>query len=127
MLKVSDIQTVQSTTVEHIGVHGFNVLMATGGFVADYLKSPGNSVHELCRDPVESGIVNEPKKVRQERCTGGKSAQKKVHLAAGDWMLTSKTVRQLVSKNINRASKVSPGKPKLFEEIAGVQDRRQTR
>ena len=96
------------TTVEHIGVHGFNVLMATGGFVAGLPEVAWETLYmSFAEDPVESGIVNEPKKIRQKQCMGGKSAQKKSSSRGrGDWMLTSKTVRQLVAKNVKRASKV---------------------
>ena len=104
------------TTVEHIGVHGFNVLMAAGGFVAGLPEVAWETLYmSVAKDPVNSGIVNEPKKVRQKQCMGGKSAQKtSSSRGRGDWMLTSKTVRQLVAKNIKKASKVSPGNPKSF-------------
>ena len=106
------------TTVEHIGVHGFNVLVATGGFVAGLPEVAWETLYmSFAEDPVESGIVNEPKKIRQKQCMGGKSAQKKSSSRGrGDWMLTSKTVRQLVAKNVKRASKVSPGNPKTFSK-----------
>jgi hypothetical protein len=106
------------STIEQIGVHGFNVMLAAGGFVVGLPEVAWETLYmSIAEDPVESGIVNEPKKIRQKQCIGEKSAQKKSSSRGrGEWMLTSKTVRAMVAKNTNRAKKVSPGNPKRFSE-----------
>ena len=104
------------TTIEQVGVHGFNLMLASGGFIVGLPEVAWETLYmSLAKDPVEGGIVNEPKKIRQKQCLGGKSAQKKSSSRGrGEWMLTSKTVRQMVAKNVKKAKKVSPGNPKKF-------------
>ncbi len=104
------------STVEHIGVHGFNLMLASGGFVVGLPEVAWETLYmSFAKDPVDSGVVNESKSVRQKQCLGGERAQKKsVSRGNGDWMFTSSTMRKLVAKNTKRASKVSAGNPKKF-------------
>lgn len=104
------------STMEHLGVHGFNVMLATGGAVVGLPEVAWETLYmSFAEDPVDGGIVNASKKIRQNQCIGGSSAQKKsISRGSGDWMLTSKRVRQMIAKNVKRASKVTEGNPKKF-------------
>lgn len=106
------------SSVEHVGVHGFNMMLATGGFVVGLPEVAWETLYmSFAEDPVDTGIVNESKKVRQKQCLGGKSAQKSsLSRGNGDWMFTSSKMRQLVAKNIKRAKKVTKGAPKKFSK-----------
>ncbi len=110
------------STVEHVGVHGFNLMLATGGFVVGLPEVAWETLYmSFAEDPVATGIVNESKKVRQKQCVGGNSAQKKsTSRGNGDWMFSSSQIRQMVAKNVKRAGKVSEGNPKKFAKKSVV-------
>jgi hypothetical protein len=103
------------TPMEHIGVHGFNVMLATGGALVGLREVAWETLYlSFAGDPVVSGIVNEPREIRQNQCFGKFSQKTSVSYGRGDWLFRSSTVRQMVAKNLRKAKKVTEGKPKKF-------------
>ena len=58
------------STMEHLGVHGFNVMLATGGAVVGLPEVAWETLYmSFATDPVDGGIVNASKRTNQ--CIGG--------------------------------------------------------
>lgn len=106
------------STMEHIGVHGFNIMLATGGALVGLPEVAKETLSmSFADDPVDGGIVNQSRKIRQKQCLGGKKAKRTTtNRGNGDWMFRSSTIRKMVAKKIPKAKKVSAGKPKKFSK-----------
>jgi hypothetical protein len=104
------------TKSEQMGVHGFNVLLATGGLMTGLKEVAWETAYmSFVADPSDKGMVNERKSVRLKQCDGGKSAQKKeISEGRGAFLLDSSTIRKLIAKNVRTGSKVKDGNPKTF-------------
>ena len=101
---------------EQLSVHGFNVILATGGFFAGLPEVGWETLYmSFASDPTEKGMMYEKKTTRLKQCKGGDSAKKTdISEGRGGFMLDSSTIRQLVAKNVSKASQVTEGKPKTF-------------
>jgi len=102
------------STREHIGVHGFNFLLASGGFLAGLPEVAWETFYmSFASDPTKHGMVNQSKKIRLNQCKGGNTAQKKdVSRGNGNWIFSSNRIRTLVAKEIPKAKKAKKGAPK---------------
>ena len=102
------------TRREHIGVHGFNFLLASGGFLVGLPEVAWETFYmSFASDPTENGMVNQSKKNRVNQCKGGDKAQKEdVSRGNGNWMFSSSQIRTMVAKEIPKAKKAKKGSPK---------------
>ncbi len=105
------------STVEHIGVHGFNGLLAAGGAITALPEVAWETLFmSFSEDPTPNGMVNESKSTRVNQCKGGSKALKKsISRGSGDWMFKSRKIRTMVGQNVPKAKKVVQGKPKKFK------------
>ena len=101
---------------EHIGVHGFNFLLASGGFFAGLPEVAWETFYmSFASDPTKNGMENQSKKIRQNQCKGKKAQKKDVSRGNGNWMFSSRRIRTLVAKEIPKAKKAKKGTPKKLK------------
>ena len=107
------------SSVEHIGVHGFNMMLATGGFFSGLPQVAWETFYmSFAANDSEKGMANESKELRLKQCYGGGEGQKKsLSTGNGAFMLTSSTVRKAIAKHVNAAKRVTKEKPKRFPKI----------
>ena len=101
---------------EQIAVHGFNVILATGGFLVGLPEVAWETLYmSFAKDPSDIGMSNEPKRIRLKQCKGGSSSQKVDKSSGnGDFLLDSSAVRKVIAPLVSKAKKAEPGKPKKF-------------
>ena len=104
------------STREHLGVHGFNFLLATGGVFAGLPEVAWETLYlSFASDPTKEGMVNQSKEIRKNQCKGGAKAQKKdTSRGDGNWMFSAKKIRQMVAQKIPQAKEAKEGTPKKF-------------
>lgn len=101
------------STLEHMGVHGFNFMLATGGFIAGLPEVAWETFYlSFAKDPSSVGMANENKKTRTKQCT--QPQIKSTTSGNGDVLLTSTTIRQILAKDTKKAQQAKDGAPQIF-------------
>ena len=102
---------------EQMGVHGFNMILATGGVISGLKEVAWETAYmSFVPDPSDKGMINERKSIRLKQCDGGRSVQKKeISEGRGTFLLDSSTIRSLVATHVRAGSKVKEGTPKKFK------------
>ena len=102
---------------EQMGVHGFNMILATGGLLSGLKEVAWETAYmSFVPDPSDKGMINEWKSIRLKQCDGGKSVQKKeISEGRGAFLLDSSTIRSLVATHVRAGLKVKEGTPKTFK------------
>lgn len=102
--------------LEHVGVHGFNVILAGGGLLAGLPRVAWETLFmSFAADPFPGGASNQSRSVRRRQCVGGEAtATASTSRGPGGFLMDSKTVRQLVAKNVRSAKGLSLGKTRAY-------------
>jgi len=102
--------------VERLGVHGFNVILATGGTLAGFPEVAWETLYmSFASEPTKTAMSSQPKRVRLRQCVGGASSQKhSKSVRSGDFMMDSSTIRKLVVPYVRKARRLKPGQRKKF-------------
>ena len=105
------------STTEQIGVHGFNFMLAAGGFVAGFPEVAWETLYmSFAKDPSSVGMANEDKKTRIKQCSTPQVTS--TASGNGDVLLTSTTIRQILAKDVKTAKLAKDGSPKIFAPAA---------
>ena len=104
------------TKVEQIGVHGFNIMLATGGYLTGLNKVAWETLYlSFTKDPT-GDMSQQPKNIRMRQCSGAKGIQVlDQSIGNGDFLLDSANVRKILSPMVRKAENVKPGAPKTFK------------
>ena len=105
---------------EQIGVHGFNVLLATGGLLAGLPEVAWETLYmSFAPDPSPMGMDQQTKRQRLAQCKGGGNGTtthpEAVSTGSGSFLLDSSTIRKIVAPRVAAAKRVQPGKTRQFQ------------
>jgi hypothetical protein len=108
------------STREQLGVHGFNLILATGGLLTGLPEVAWETLYmSFAPDPFDDGAAQQPKQVRLAQCKGGgKGTQTHPDAEAkgpGGFLLDSSTIRSLVAPRVEKAARLKEGETRDFK------------